>query len=274
MTVLRVAAAAALLLVPVSETAHADAQPTATTEEAGFQGGPPGATPPSDPHVVPPTEIEGTGDGWAQFVEADARSGQGYVTPTAFTPPKGTGGVEAYMPVVPVGGVFLATYAVHDRVEIGAGALLVFEDSDDGMAGAFTAKVQALRSDRAALSVKLHHFRIPEASESLTSVTAVGSTCLARGCRVVASAHLTAVPIGDEDVLVLVGGGSLVAGGKLKMVAEVISFEEDDDQVLVGYGGVRLARPGFSLDLGFAAAEAGDGIDVLPVPLGAVSARF
>ena len=273
MTVLRVAAAAAVTLGAVSETARADVQPTTTTEEAGFQGGPPGATPPSDPHVVPPTDFEGVADGSAQFVEGDARSGHGYVTPTAFLPEKGTGGVHAWMPLVPVGGLFLATYTVHDRIEIGAGALMAFEEAEDGMAGAFTAKVQALRNERAAVSFELHHFRIPEEEDSLTTVTAVGSTCLGHGCRTVASVHLTGVPLDDETFMV-VGGASLVTGGKLKLVGEVITFEEGPDRYLVGYGGLRLARPSLSLDIGFAAANDGDDVEVLPVPIGAVSARF
>lgn len=289
MTVLRAVAAAAVLLGAVSETARADVQPTGNTQEAGFQSGAPGAViaaepvaPPSDPFVAPPAENDESPGGSAQFVEGDARSGQAYVTPTAFLAPKGTGSIDAWFPVIPVGGVLMATYTLHDRIEVGAGALLAFDESEDGgAAGALSIKVQALRSKRAALSVKLHHFSIPDEEDSLTTLTAVGSTCLGPDCRTVASVHLTGVPTqatsdsGDYgDALLVVGGGSIVTGGRLKLVVEGITFEESGERFVALYGGLRLARRTWSGDLGFAAANDGDEIVVLPVPLGGLSARF
>jgi hypothetical protein len=280
MTVLRAAAAAALLLGAVSETAHADSQPTGTPEEVGFQSqapgaviAPPSATPAPDPFVAPPTENDGSSTGSAQFVEGDARSGQAWATPTAFTTPKGHATIQSWTPALPVGGVVIASYGVTSRVEIGAGALFAVEEADEGgLAGVVHGKVQVLRTKRAALSVQGYYAKIPD-DETITTVSAVGSTCLGARCRTVASVHLTGVPI-DGEALLVVAGGSIITGSRTKLVLEAITFGDGPDQFLVAYGGVRLARRTFSADLGVVALDDGDDLEFAPVPLLGLGARF
>jgi hypothetical protein len=281
MSVLRAAAAVALVLGAVSETAHADSQPTGTTEEAGFQSQapgavivPPSATPAPDPFVAPPSENDGSSTGSAQFVEGDARSGQAWATPTAFTTPKGHATIQSWTPALPVGGVVIASYGVTSRVEIGAGALFAVEEAEDGgLAGVVHGKVQVFRTKRAALSVQGYYAKIPD-DESITTVSAVGSTCLGARCRTVASVHLTGVPIPDDEALLVVGGGSIVTGGRTKLVVEAITFSEGPDQYLMAYGGVRLARRTLSADLGLVALGDGDDLELAPLPLLGLGARF
>lgn len=288
MTVLRVAAAAALLLGAVSETARADAQPTGTPQEPGFQSqapgaviAPPSATPASDPFVAPPAENDGSPEGSAQFVEGDARSGQAWATPTAFTTPKGRVAIQSWTPALPIGGVVIASVGVTSRVEIGAGALFAIEDAEDGgLAGIVHGKVQVLRSKRAALSVQGYYAQIPD-DESITTVSAVGSTCLGARCRTVASVHLTGVPTQATDgngnygdALLVVAGGSIVTGGRTKLVVEALTVEAGPDQHLMLYGGVRLARRAYSADLGLVALNDGDELELAPVPLLGLGARF
>jgi hypothetical protein len=288
MTVLRVASAAALLLGAVSETARADSEPSETPQELGFQSQAPGATilPPSatpapDPIVVPPTENDESSTGSAQFVEGDARSGQAWATPTAFTTPKGRVAIQSWTPALPIGGVVIASVGVTSRVEIGAGALFAMEEAEDGgLAGIVHAKVQVLRTRRAALSVQGYYAKIPD-DESITTVSAVGSTCLGASCRTVASVHLTGVPTQATDdtgnygdALLVVAGGSIVTGGRTKLVVEAITFEDGSDQFVLFYGGVRLARRTFSADLGLVGFNDGDDMEFAPVPLLGLGARF
>jgi hypothetical protein len=170
---------------------------------------------------------------------------------------------------------------VSSRVEIGAGALVALVD-EGGAAPAVTIKVQALRTRRAALALKLHYFAIPEEDESLTTLTAVGSTCLGGRCRTVASAHLTAVPTQATDdngqygdALMMVAGGSIVTGDRIKAVAELVSFEDSGDRVMLLYAGLRAARSRWSADLGFGAyAGEDDELELAPLPLAGLSARF
>jgi hypothetical protein len=289
MTVLRVAAAAALVLGAVSETARADSQPTGTTEEAGFQSQapgavivPPSATPAPDPFVAPPTENDGSSTGSAQFVEGDARSGQAWATPTAFTTPKGHATIQSWTPALPIGGVVIASYGVTSRVEIGAGALFAVEEMEDGgLAGVVHGKVQVFRTRRAAISVQGYYAKIPD-DETITTVSAVGSTCLGARCRTVASVHLTGVPIGEayddngnpSEALLVVAGGSIITGGRTKLVFEALTFQDGPDQFVIAYGGVRLARRTFSADLGLVALNDGDDMEFAPVPLLGLGARF
>jgi hypothetical protein len=275
-----------LLLGAVSETARADVQPTDTSQEVAFQSNAPGAVivePPAavppDPAAPPPAEIGEVEAGAAQFVEGDARSGQAWATPTAFTSPRGSGTVQAWFPMYPVGGVAVATYGVTSRLEIGGGAMFAFEE--DGVAGVVTGKLQVVRGKRAALAVQGYYADIPDEDESITLLTAVGSACLDARCAVVASGHLTAIPTqgyADDgsygDVLLLAPGASLVAGRKIKFVAEGLAFDDGGDEFLLLYGGLRLARRSFSGDLGLVVASDGGEAELVPVPMAAVSARF
>jgi hypothetical protein len=281
MTVLRTAALTAMALGSISETARADTQPTGIAGGAGFQSQAPGALPDPDPVALPPAENGDSSAGSAQFVEADARSGQAYATPTAFTTPKGRGSVQVWTPAIPIGGVAIASYGVTSRVEIGAGALFAVEEMEDGgLAGIVTAKVQVLRTRRAGLALQGYYARIPD-DETIRTLTAVGSTCVGASCRTVASVHLTAVPTEATDdrgnygdALLVVAGGSIVTGGRTKLVAEAITFEDGSDQYVMLYGGVRLARRTISADLGLVALGDGDDLEVAPLPMAGLSARF
>lgn len=238
-----------------------------------------------EPMPVEPVPVEPAAPvGLAAFVESDAAAGRAYLSPTAMTGPRGSGTLTIWAPVVPVVAAALVGYSPHDRVEISAGGVVAPDEGDEGVF-AISAKVQVVRRRTGAVAVQLMHVGTSDSDDDVTIVSAAGSKCLDASCRTVASLHVTALPMDrynydsgvDEAAIVFWGGGSLVSGGRYKLVLDTLILDDgsyDGDKILFGYAGVRAARRRWALDVGFAAAFTGEETETLPIPLASLGARF
>lgn len=234
--------------------------------------------------VEPPPPAPPEPVGLAAFAEGDASAGHAFISPTAMTGARGTGSLTIVAPAIPVAAGALVGYSPHDRIEIAAGGAAPFEESEDGVF-VVSAKAQVVRARTGAVAVQLMHVSADGGDDSITMVSGAGSKCLDAACRTVATLHVTAVPMDrynydsgqDESAIVLWGGGSLITGGRIKLVLDTVIVDDGDssaDQVVLGYAGLRAARRTWALDVGFAAAWAGDDIEPAPVPLLGLGARF
>jgi hypothetical protein len=223
------------------------------------------ADPSSTAPQIPDSGVAGAGS----FVEGDAAAGRAYLGPTAFTNPAGTAGIVSWFPGLPIVGVAAVTYGITDRIELGAG--VTYSATDHIFtANYLEARGQLLRRARTAIAIEWQHMAPPDASgDAVDVLTVVGSRVLGRA---VVSASVSAIP--DHGTLHVVGDGSIIWGGKLKLVGEGLLFQ-DGDRTLVMYGGARYATHRISADLGFAFAKRpGESPDVAPFPFAAISARF
>jgi hypothetical protein len=220
----------------------------------------------------------------ASYVERDASSGRAFVSPTAFTGPKGHASVEVTFPAIPVGGFALARYAITDRIEIGAGGFAIIDGETDSV-GVLTAKVQVLKRPTGGIALQVLHIAIPDEDDEGTFFSAVGSKCLGDDCRTLLSAHLTVMPFseyyyedgggdGERGALAVIPGASLVTGGRTKLVLDGVLVGDDYERFAVLYGGIRFARRSFSFDAGLVAAGDGDDVEALPMPLCSLTGRF
>lgn len=219
----------------------------------------------------------------ASFVERDAASGRAFVSPTAFTGPKGHASIELTFPALPVGGLAVARYSITDRIEIGAGGIAVIEE--DGAVAVLTAKVQVLKRPTGAVSLQALHISIPDEDDGGTFYSIVGSKCLGDDCRTLVTAHLTLLPFseyyyedegggGEQGALAVIPGASLVTGGRTKLVVDGVLVGDDYERFAAIYGGIRFARRSFSFDAGLVAAGDGDDFEALPMPLCSLTGRF
>jgi hypothetical protein len=266
-------------VLAVASQATVLAQPADTPPLA-----PPGAT---EPAPLPAAEIPQPAENAPRLSEtpaehlarSDAASGRAFLSPTAFTAPKGAAGAEAWLPAYPGGILAAASYAITSRIEIAGGGLAVDKDS----AGYLSAKLALIRRPSFGVAVQVQYLgRTDATDDSLTFLSAVASKCF-RDCRAVISAHVTAFPtqVMATDFgpaagthVHVVPGASLVYGGRTKLVIDAVGWEDSPDHGIGLYAGARLARHRWSLDGGFAAFDDGDDAKVIPLPLIAGSLRF
>jgi hypothetical protein len=178
------------ILALLAAATPALAQPSAVPAVAPVGG--PGATPiatpaSSDTAVAPSAEIPDPAPVASQistpeptpaerFVAGDPASGRAYLSPTGFTPRHGTAGVQVWAPALPIVGLAAATYAVTDRIEIGAGGFAVLDPDDGGSAGYLSAKVQLLRRRTVGVAVQVQYLAAPSAGDgSVTLLSAAAS---------------------------------------------------------------------------------------------------
>ncbi len=289
------AAALAIALIPATSAAEETAPPSETpdndaptaTENRVAYAGPPGtyvaepeAEPPAPAPVPPPAAT-----GLQALRDSDAAAGRAFLFPTAITGKKGSVRIEAWWPTMPVAGLTMLSYSVHDKVEIGAGAFWIADelDGDQAIAPAFRIKVAPLRTARGGIALEYQHMVIPDESDAIKVLTVVGSHCLDGACRVLGSLHASAIPEKEAyddntgsygPALHTFGGASLVAGGKTKLVLDLVTAEEDDDRIFAGYAGVRFARGKWAFDAGLVAGGADGDAEALPLPLVGGTARW
>lgn len=253
--------------------------------------GGPGSYEPALPEapIAPPV----SGAGLAGFRDRDAAAGRAYLSPTAVTAPRGKVTFGWMSPIAPVAGTASIGFGLTDRVQLSVGTTFTAEGldgdcedcfaADDDGGALFVAKVGILRGERTALAAQAAFIEID--GERTTAWSAVLSHCVdGATCNTVISGHLTVVPEGDtyDDVgnpataLHGVLGGSLVTGGgRLKAVVDAaVLGEDEDDRLLLGYGGIRYAGRRLSADLGLVVGVEHGDAEALPLPLIAISGRL
>jgi hypothetical protein len=252
--------------------------PTATTRTASAA---PSMVEPIEQIAPPPPPLTPA----ASYVERDASSGRAFVSPTAFTGPKGHASIDVTFPAIPVGGFALARYSITDRVEIGAGGFAIIDGETESVA-ALTAKVQVLKRPTGGVALQVLHISIPDEDDGGTFFSAIGSKCLGDDCRTLVSAHLTLLPFseyyyedssggdGEQGALAVIPGASLITGGRTKLVLDGVLVGDDYERFAALYVGIRFARRSFSFDTGLVAASDGDDTEALPMPLCSLTGRF
>ena len=222
--------------------------------------------------------------------ERDPAAGRSYLGPTALTAPAGQATVTLRMPFYPAIAGSLAV-GLTDRVEVfvgGGAAIIIFDESNyPARFVSGGAKLQVLRSRRAALALTASAYRRPAYFHSdpfddgwneprlvVGEIGVVGSACLDDRCGVVASAHAHVIPeIWGGNEKTVWGGGSIVAGrGFSRLVADATVMSSDDDHGFVGYVGYRATGEQVAFDVG--ALIFGDVNDIVPWPTVGLSARF
>jgi hypothetical protein len=253
--------------------------------------GGPGSYAPEPVVAVPPPAA--AADGLVGHRDRDAASGRGYLGPTALTAPRGKVTLNWYSPIAPVVGAATIGFGVTDRVQLSVGTTFESEGGyddcydcyggNDDNGGIFVAKVQLLKRARTAIAAQVSFISIDD--ESAQAYTAVVSQCVdGDRCNTVLSGHITMVPDGDayddngNQATALHGvlGGSLVTGGgRLKFVLDGAMFGEDEDEkLLVTYGGLRYAGRRFSADLGMVVLLDEGDAEGIPLPLIALGGRL
>lgn len=73
----------------------------------------------------------------------------------------------------------------------------------------------------------------------------------------------------------MLGGSLVTGGGRLKAVVDAaVLGEDEDDRLLLGYGGIRYAGRRLSADLGLVVGVEHGDAEALPLPLIAISGRL
>ncbi len=226
--------------------------------------------------------------------DADAAAGRTYIAPTAVVGEAGKVTATARAAILPValGGTLGATLAISDRLELGVGgaAWVVIEDegSSPDRIGFAHAKLQILRSDRAAVALMASVYRRAGYLERddfspsygtrhpvLVSGTAgvVATTCADPACGTIISGHLAlGADVAGGERRTALGGVGLSAGrGGLRFIAEASATYLDEHVALFAYGGARWSRRHVSFDAGLAVLAADGG--GIPLPTLALSFR-
>jgi hypothetical protein len=226
----------------------------------------------------------------ATYVAKDAAAVRAFVTPTAMINPRGTVSVELAVPAYPVGGMAGARVSLHDRFEIGASGVFLFNENeaeDPHAGGLLSAKVQVWRRPTGAVALQAAYVKTGDQYDDEGMIyTAIGSKCFGDGCRTLFTGHVTLRPyttwrpidnVGngvEEGALAVIPGVSLVHGRRIKVVLDGAVVDDDGERLAALYAGVRYALPHWAFDVGVVVGdEGGDGY-TLPVPLGAVTGRF
>ena len=209
---------------------------------------------------------------------SDAANGRAYLSPTAFTGPRGSWTVDLRVPVLPVAGLATLGYAAADWLEVSAGGAGLYDEyaSDLDVVGALKARI--LRSGTFALAFQAAVAVETRFDHDVFWVgTLVGTKVLDRTA---VSLSVSLLPVDDPGSETPEGtprpavGASVVTGARWKLVVDAFALERGSNYRLGGYAGVRYARPRYSFDLGLAGDVSKYDSEIIPLPLAGISARF
>jgi hypothetical protein len=263
-----------LLAIPAAAVAQPGLAPTAEPVPAvpAYAAYPP---PPPEPVATEPVLV-----GIEKRQAEDPAADRAFLARSALIGPSGSVTFQARAPLAP--GMLGQVTASFGKFELGAGAILVAEE---GAVLGLNAKVQLLRSRRAALAASVDVFSPPD-EESLYMPSLVASLC-ADGdeCATLLSLHLTALVLESEEEAPVFAGASFSVGRRAKLVGEIHLTDSDSESVVGGYLGGRWGsrKLAFDAGVGFGGELGGSscydcyddtGPDVYPWPFVGLSARM
>ncbi len=274
------AALATLLSLPALATAQPGVAPAAVPVDAVPAYAAPGAAPVSAAVVSAPPAAPVL-VGIARRQAEDPAADRAYLARTALIAPSGSVTFQARAPLAP--GMLGQVSASFGRFELGVGGILI---TDEAAVLGLNAKVQLLRSRRAALAASIDLFAPPDDDETLYLPSLVASVCAdGDACNTLLSLHLTAIGIEGEDEAPVFGGVSWSMGKRGKFVGELHMTDDDSESVVAGYLGGRWGtnKVAFDAGIGFGGTlDDGnscsdcydDGPDIIPWPFIGLSARM
>ena len=208
------------------------------------------------PARAEPTTIAQAIDAETSATNNDVFGDRAWLSPTAFTQPKGSLALAYHQLPAPMSTLF-ASWGVTDRVHLTAAVARDWDSADDSAAG-MAAKIQILKLDRLAIAASGGAWRVSDTS--VFSGGASGSYCIDRACRSLASLSLTGIfpDVDHEPPLVLIGG-SLIShlSDHFRLVVEVDVIRQLEEQdhslgnLFAIFYGLRATSRQWAADLGF-----------------------